>query len=225
MDYKAAAENFLYARYMHDVEALANLLESAGQCTSDAQCDVVHVVLGSGHCEKCGWRRRGTGEATRVGQRVLIGNGEVGMVAAVETWLVVDVDGNGHAGYRCRVPASGKTVCGSLVEYGLRTGEAPPEAEEPCCWGLAHHAWECKNHPRKRRESPPPESIIAGPAVIPSEDTPSTSVHSSSVVAERDAYLANLTAVQARCTELLEENRKLKKQLAVYGPQFEGFLT
>ncbi len=29
-------------------------------------------------------------------------------------------------------------------------------------------------------------------------------------LAERDAYLANLTSTQARCTELLEENRALK---------------
>lgn len=33
----------------------------------------------------------------------------------------------------------------------------------------------------------------------------------SSVVWERDAYLTQLTAVQARCTELLEENRALRQ--------------
>ncbi len=30
-----------------------------------------------------------------------------------------------------------------------------PEQEEPCCWGLAHHEWTCKNHPRFRPKSDP----------------------------------------------------------------------
>lgn len=35
---------------------------------------------------------------------------------------------------------------------------------------------------------------------------------------ERDAYLANLTATQARCTELLTEVRGLRATLASLGP-------
>jgi hypothetical protein len=36
------------------------------------------------------------------------------------------------------------------------------------------------------------------------------------IIAERDAYLANLTATQARCTELLEEVRRLKNRCAAW---------
>jgi len=40
-----------------------------------------------------------------------------------------------------------------------------------------------------------------------------TMVRISTLISEYDAVLENLTAVQARCTELLEENRKLKEEV------------
>ena len=40
-----------------------------------------------------------------------------------------------------------------------------------------------------------------------------TMVRISTLISEYDIMLENLTAVQARCTELLEENRKLKEEV------------
>lgn len=60
------------------------------------------------------------GKPEKIGTRIPISNWEEAEILSEERWYVVRAYPKIGSTYVCRVPASGRTTCGSVVEYGMK---------------------------------------------------------------------------------------------------------